>query len=70
MLNIGPEKPILSLKALFIGLFKFLKIIFNTVIICCTLRIAGPVDRRDLGHRLSFGIRWERLPDDYYSKLN
>jgi len=48
MLNIGPEKSVLPFKALFIGLFKSLKIIFNTVIICCILRITRPIDRRDL----------------------
>jgi hypothetical protein len=48
MLNIGPEKAILSFKALFIGLFKSRKIIFNTVIICCILRVAGTIDMRSV----------------------
>jgi len=64
MLNIRPEKAILFFKALFIGLFKSLKITFNTVIICCILRVTRPVDRRDLGHRLFFGKKCEKLPDD------
>ena len=62
MLNIGPEKAILPFKALFIGLFKSLKIIFNTVIICCILRITRPIDRRDLWHRLSFGKSVRNYP--------
>ena len=45
MLNIGPEEAILSFKALFIGLFKSFKMIFNASIICRIPRIPRPVNR-------------------------
>ncbi len=50
--HIRPEKAILSFKAFFIDLFKCFKMVFNTPIIRGILRIARPVDRRNVGHGL------------------
>ena len=47
--HIRPEKAILPFKPLFIDLFKCFKMVFNTPIIRGILRIARPVDRRNVG---------------------
>jgi hypothetical protein len=50
--HIRSEKAILPFKALFIDLFKSLKMVFDTPVIGGIPRIARPVDRRNVGHGL------------------
>ena len=68
--DIRTKKTILLGKTVVVNLFKYLKMILNTLIIQRLLWLARSIYRRNVGHdRFSFKSG-SRIPNEIYCKLN